>query len=111
MVSTLIVSCYRTAAGPEEKLDVGSTLTCDFGFEGTCVDVIWSSIFNADQVVPRSHGSVLHFVAIWDLVAFHFHFGWTLNAYSQGSRTRLGVVDNELGLSTYRISAETSFFW
>lgn len=43
-------------------------------------------------------------------MALHFHLGWTLNAYGQGSGTRLGVVDDELGLSTYRISAET-FFW
>lgn len=62
--------------------------------------MIGSSIFNTDQVVPRSHGSVLHLVALWDLVALHFYLGWTLDGYSQGPGTRLGVVNDELRLST-----------
>lgn len=54
-------------------------LTCDFGSEGTSTDVIRSSIFNTDQVVPGGHGGVLHLVALWDLLAFHVYFGRTLD--------------------------------
>lgn len=70
---------------------------------------MWSSIFNTDQVVPRSHGSVLHLVALWDLLALHFHFGRTLNSHSQGPGTGLCVVNDELRLGTYNIAAEPSF--
>lgn len=58
-----------------------SILTCDFGFEGTPTDVIGSSIFHTDQVVPGSHGGVVHLVALWDLLALHFDFGRTLDGY------------------------------
>ena len=71
-------------------------VTCDFSLEGTSSDVVGSSIFDADQVVPRSHGGVLHLVALWNLLTVHLHFGGTLDGHGQGPGARLRVVDDEL---------------
>lgn len=70
--------------------------TCDFGLEGAAGDVVRASIFDADQVVPGRHGSVLHLVALWNLLAIHLYLGRTLNGHGQGPRARLSVVDDEL---------------
>lgn len=72
------------------------TNTCDFGLKRTASDVVWSSIFDADQVVSRCHGSVLHLVALWNLLAVHLYLGWTLNGHGQGPGARFSVVDDEL---------------
>lgn len=83
--------------------------TCDFSLEGTATDVVWSTVFDADQVVPRGHGSVLHLVALWDLLAVHLHLGWTLDGHGQGPRTRLSVVNDELRLGACEI--KTALFY
>lgn len=58
--------------------------------------MVWSSIFDADQVVSRGQGGVLYLVAFWDLLAVHLDLGWTLDGHSQGPGARLGVVNDEL---------------
>lgn len=73
-----------------------SLCTCDFGLEGTSSDVVRSSVFDADQVVSRCHGSVLHLVALWNLLAVHLYLGRTLDGHGQGPGARLSVVDDEL---------------
>lgn len=70
--------------------------TCDFGLEGTATDVVRSSVFDADHVVSGCHGSVLHLVALWNLLAVHLYLGWTLDGHGQGPGARLSVVDDEL---------------
>lgn len=58
--------------------------------------MVRSSIFDADHIVSRCHGSVLHLVALWNLLAVHLYLGWTLNSHSQGAGARLSVINDEL---------------
>lgn len=86
-------------------------ITCDFSLEGTASDVVWSSIFDADQVVSRGHGSVLHLVAFWNLLAVHLHLGWALDGHRQGPGARLSVVNDELRLGTCTINDTQRFLF
>lgn len=80
----------EVTAGSNPKLPL---LTCDSGLEGTAADVVGSSVLDADQVISRGHGSVLHLVALRDLLTLHLHFGGTLNGHRQRPRTPFGVDD------------------
>lgn len=74
----------------------GHRLTRDSGLEGTARDVVGTSIFDANQVVSRRHGGVLHLVALWNLLAVHLYFRRTLDGDGQGPGASFSVVDDEL---------------
>ena len=74
----------------------GRSLTCDLGFEGAAGDVVGSSVLDADQVVSRSHGGVVHLVALRNLLTVHLHFRWPLDGHCKGPGASLSVVNDEL---------------
>lgn len=49
--------------------------TCDFSFERAAHYVLWSSVFDGDEIVARRHGRVSDLVALWTLSAVQFDFG------------------------------------
>jgi hypothetical protein len=54
-------------------------ITCHLGLEWTPRDVVGPAIFDTNQVISRSHGSVHDFVPLWDFLAIHFDLGWSFN--------------------------------
>lgn len=50
-------------------------VTCHLGLERAARDVVGPPIFDADQVIPRSHRGVHDFVPFWGFLAIHFNFG------------------------------------
>lgn len=90
---------YRSAAGQDSPSSPDAHhRTRDSGLEGTPGDVVGSSVFDADQVVPRCHGSVEHFVTFWNLLAVQLNFRRTLDGHGQRSGSGFSVVDDELRL-------------
>ena len=54
-------------------------VTCHLGLERTANDVVGPTVFDANQVVSRSHGGVHDFVPFWGFLAIHFNLGWAFN--------------------------------
>lgn len=47
--------------------------TCDFSFERAAHYVLWSSVFNGNEIVARCHGCVGDLVALGTLPTVHLH--------------------------------------
>lgn len=75
--------------------------TCDFGFKWASGDVVRAAVFDCDDVVSRSHWSVVNFKSFRTLLTLHFHLRWALDGHSQRSRSSFGVIDDKLGLVSY----------
>lgn len=69
--------------------------TCDFSFEGTAHDVLWSSILYRDQVVPRGHWRVCDLVALRTLDTVHLHLGGPVDGDGQGAGSSIASVHDE----------------
>jgi len=53
--------------------------TCDFGFERAAHNVLWSAIFDGDEIVARCHGCVGDPVALRTLPTVHLHLRRTVD--------------------------------
>lgn len=53
--------------------------TCDSGFERAAHNVLWSAVFDGDEIVARCHRCVGYPVAFQTLPTVHLHFGWPVD--------------------------------
>lgn len=67
--------------------------TCDFSFERAAHYVLWSSVFDGDEIVARRHGRVSDLVALWTLSAVQFDFGRPVDVHWQSARASIAGFD------------------
>lgn len=77
-------------------------LTRHFSFERAADDVLWSSIFDGDEVAAGSHGRVRDLVALRTLLAVHLHLRGPVDGDGQGTGSSVACVHDEVGGHTCR---------
>lgn len=76
-------------------------LTRDFSFERTADDMLWSSIFDGDEVAAWGHGCVRDLVTLGALLAVHLHLGGSVDGDRQSAGSSIDCIYDEFRGHTF----------
>lgn len=76
-------------------------LTRDFSFERAANNMLWSSIFDGDEVAAGGHGCVRDLVTLGTLLAVHLHFGGSINGNWESTGSSVDCVYDKVRGNTF----------
>lgn len=83
------------------KLATTQCLTRDFSFEWASNDMLWSSVFDGNEVAAGGHGCVRDLVTLRTLLAVHLYLGGSVNGDRKSASSSVNCVYDKLRRYTF----------